>query len=179
MPNTKKTQEVNTLIAQLQEAPHFVVVKFEQTTHKALEQLRQELKKTSTKLRVVKNTLFEKTLTGLAGKDKNIEELTKKVFPLKENSALLTMSGDYAAALSAFFTFTKKDKSLSFKFGVLDKTIYLGPELDKIAKLPGREVLLAKLIGGMKSPSSKLVYSMKFNISKLTLVLKERSKQTN
>ena len=70
-------------------------------------------------------------------------------------------------------------ETLSFKFGILDNALYMGPELEKIAKLPGKDQLIAMVIGGLKSPSSKLVYNMKFSITKLTLVLKERAKQTS
>ncbi len=105
--------------------------------------------------------------------------MVQKVFPLKESTAVLTLGEDYAKGLKAFHTFAKKDTTLSFKVGILDKTVYMNAELEKIAILPGKEELIAKLIGGLKSPSSKLVYALKFNITKLTLVLKERAKQTN
>lgn len=179
MANLKKTEQVESLISLLRSKSHFALLSFEGTKHKALEQLRKDLRSSNAQVNVTKNTLFEKAILKLASEKKELAELSKKLFPLKKNSALLMLDTDYAAGLSTFFKFAKKDKTIGFKFGLLDSTIYLAPELEKIAQLPGKDQLIAKVIGGMKSPSFKLVYSMKFNISKLTLVLKERAKQTN
>lgn len=175
---TKKTQVI-ALVELLNSTPNFALIKYEKTKHKSLEELRQGLKENQAQIRVVKNTLLQKALQNKAASAKEVSELTKKIFPLKESTAVLTLSEDYAKALKAFHTFAKKDATLSFKIGLLDGTVYVADELQKIAVLPSKEELIAKLIGGLKSPSSKLVYSLKFNISKLTLVLKERAKQTN
>lgn len=179
MANTKKTTEVQELTTLLKESPHFALIKFDKTTHKALEQLRKDLRKSKTKVRVVKNTLFEKTVDKLINERKELNELKSKVFPLKESTAVITMEGDYAEGLGAFYKFAKVDKTVSFKFGILDNTVYLEPDLNKIAQLPGRDQLIAKLIGGLKASPYKLTYAMKFNITKLTLTLKERAKQTS
>lgn len=179
MANQKNTTEVAELTDLLKQAPHFALVKFDKTTHKALEELRRELRKSRTKIRVVKNTLFEKTVDKLMTEKNELKDLKAKVFPLKESTAVITLEGDYSEGLSAFFKFAKKDQTLSFKFGILDNTVYLGPELEKIAKLPGKDQLIAKLIGGLKSAPYQLTYNLKFSITKLTLTLKERAKQTS
>ena len=179
MANLNKSEQVESLIPLLQSKSHFALLSFEGTTHKALEALRKELKQANAQVNVTKNTLFEKAVLKLSTDKKELSDLAKKVFPLKKNSAVLTLDNDYAAGLNTFFKFAKKDKTIGFKFGLLDSQVYMAPELEKIAQLPGKDQLIAKVIGGMKSPSYKLVYGLKFNISKLTLVLKERAKQTN
>ncbi len=174
MPNVKKQQEVKQIGALLTDSPNFALVSFEKTTHTAMEKLRKELKKNDANLRVVKNTLLAKALGSVSGfKDQGDSTA------IRESTALLTLSTDYARGLSAFFRFAKDDKTVGFKFGLLENTMYQKADLEKIAQLPSREELLAKLIGSLKSPSSRLVMSMKFNITKLTMVLKERSKQAN
>ncbi len=179
MANLAKKTQVEELNALLSNAPHFALIKYEKTTHKSLEELRRSLKDSAAKIRVVKNTLMQKSLESQSQSRAELKDLISKAFPMKESTAVLTLGEDYAKGLKAFHTFAKKDSTLSFKAGVLDNTIYLAPELQKIATLPGKDELIAKVIGGLKSPSSKLVYALKFNITKLTLVLKERSKQAN
>lgn len=179
MANQKNVTELQQLTAILKDSPHFALVKFDKTSHKALEQLRKELRGSKSKLRVVKNTLFEKSIDKLLSEKKEFLHLKETVFPLKESTAIISLEGDYSEGLSAFFKYAKKDGTLSFKFGVLDNTVYLGPELEKIAKLPGRDQLIAKLVGGLKSAPYQLTYNMKFGITKLTLTLKERAKQTS
>lgn len=175
---TKKTQ-VESLVELLNSAPNFALIKYEKTKHKALEDLRHGLKEQDSKIRVVKNTLLQKALQTQAKTKKELAELVTKIFPLKESTAVLTLGEDYAMGLKTFHAFAKKDNTVSFKIGILDNSMYIGADLQKIALLPSKLELIAKLIGGLKSPSSKLVYAMKFNISKLTLVLKERAKQVN
>jgi len=175
---TKKTQ-VDSLVELLNSAPNFALIKYEKTKHKALEELRHSLKEQESQIRVVKNTLLQKALKTQANSKKEIQELVTKIFPLKESTAVLTLGEDYAKGLKAFQTFAKKDTTVSFKIGILDSSMYLGESLQKIALLPSKLELIAKLIGGLKSTSSKLVYALKFNITKLTLVLKERAKQSN
>ena len=175
--NTKKTY-VSDLSELVVEAKHFALIKFDNTSHLTLEKLRKQLKKEGASLKVVKNSLFEKAIEKMIATKKDLKEL-KKFFPLRDTSAILTLDADYSKALSSFFNFAKKEGSLSFKFGLLDATLYQGPDLEKIAQLPSKDILLAKLIGGMKAPSSKLVFSLKYNVGKLVYILKERSKQAN
>lgn len=179
MANQAKKTQVTELNDLLSSAAHFALIKYEKTKHKSLEDLRKSLRDSSAQIRVVKNTLIQKSLETQSVSRAELKDLVAKAFPLKESTAVLTLGEDYAKGLKAFHAFAKKDSTLSFKIGVLDNTVYLAPELQKIATLPGKEELIAKVIGGLKSPSSKLVYALKFNITKLTLVLKERAKQSN
>ena len=177
MPNKKKTDQVDELLNILTSTPHFAVVKFDKTTHKSLEGLRSELRKTGEKLKIIKNTLFEKALEKFAKSNKSLQVSLKELLPLKENSAILSLTEEYTKGLSTFHTIAKKETTLSFKFGFLDKKIYDSSELKHIAQLPGKDILLGKILGSLKAPQSRIVYAMKFNISKLTYVLREQSKQ--
>lgn len=178
MANQTKKTYVSDLSEYLSNAQHFALIKFDKTSHLTLEKLRKELKKDGASFKVVKNSLFEKAVEKLVKSKEGLEDL-KTLFPLKDSSAILSLGENYSAALSKFFAFAKKEGSLGFKFGILDATLYQGPDLEKIAQLPNRDILLAKVIGGMKSPSSKLVFSLKFNVTKLVHILAERSKQSN
>lgn len=179
MVSLKKQNYVTTLVDFLKESNNFALIKFENTPHASFEKLRKELKKNDAKIRVIKNSLFERAIKKLSVSNKRLAELSSKVFPLKENSALLVLSDDYTKGLSAFFKFTKDEKTLFFKFGLLDGAVYLSEELERIAKLPAKDQLIAGIIGSLKSPSSKLVYVMQAQVAKLVYILNERGKQTN
>lgn len=169
-------QKLTDLIAA---SKNFIIVKIDKTTHQNLEAMRKELKKTKSSFKVTKNTYLEKTVNKLATKDDLFKKIKKAFFPLKETSALLTFDKDWSRGLKAFYEFTQKEKSLSFKFGLLDGKEYPEAELTKIAKLPGRDQLMANIIGSMKSPTSNLVYATKYNMTKFIYILKEKSKKTN
>ncbi|GAB4219693.1 MAG: 50S ribosomal protein L10 [Candidatus Microgenomates bacterium] len=179
MVNQKKLTQVKKLSEILNQKENFLLVKFEKTTHQALETLRKQLKKNNTSLKVIKNTLFEKAVQFNTQKNQLLKDLIGKFFPLKENSVLVTFDKDWSDSLKTLYDFIKKDKTLSFKFGILDKSIYESSQLEQIAQLPGRNELLAKVIGSLKAPANKLVYSLKYNVSKLVYILKEKSKVKN
>jgi large subunit ribosomal protein L10 len=179
MPSQKKLTQVESLLKQLREKPNFAVIKFDRTSHTSLESLRKELKKANSKLKVVKNSLFEKALHKLSTENKDLKTFNKKSGDIKESSGLVSFDTDWSAGIKAFYDYAQKDTTLSFKVGILEGEAYLTEDLAKIAKLPSKPELMAKVIGGMKSPMFSLVYGMKFNMQKLVYVLSEKSKQTS
>lgn len=179
MVSQKKQTQVDFLSKTLKDKSNFVLIKIDKTTHQNLENLRKELRKDNASLKVVKNTIFQKAL-NLASKNKTVyNELKKKFFPLREPTALITLDKDWNAGLKAFYNFIQKEKTLSFKFAHLDSALYSNEETTRIAQLPGREELVGKIIGSLKAPITKLVYSIKYNTNKLVYILQTKSKVKN
>lgn len=179
MASQKKKLQVDELSQLLSGTSHFALIKFGNTSHKALEALRKKLKKGDARLRVIKRSLFEKAVNKLAAKEKDLKQLAKKYFPLKEDSAILTLGEDYLQGLNIFAQTAKNETSLLFKFGFLDKKLYPAEEVERMAQLPGRDQLMAQLIGSLKAGQSKLVMALRYNVTKLTYVLKEKGKQVS
>lgn len=163
----------------LEKNPDFFVISYDRTTHKAMEVLRKKLRDANSTLTVLKNTLFEKTIEKKSVSDKAISALKDKGLPLKGSSALVSLSSDWSAGLKAFADHAKTDETLGFKFGYLDGTAYDGRTVESIAKLPPKPELVAKVIGGMKSPMVKTVFSLKFTMQKFVTVLSEAAKKGN
>lgn len=178
MPSKLKQDQLQVVVDAIRKAPNFALVKFEKTTHKTLEALRKELRGADSQVKVVKNTLLEKAINKLSGEHKHFKELHKQAFPIKEKTALMTLGSDWSKGLKAFHTFIQKETSVSFKSGYLEETVYNAGDMVKISTLPAREQLVAKVIGGMKSPMYSLAYSLKYNMQKFVYVLSEKSKQT-
>lgn len=178
MSNTKKQDQLQDIVNLIENNPHFAVIKFEKTTHKSLEGLRRNLDTSNSKVKVVKNTLFEKAINRLSEKHQSMKEFRKKAFPIKENSAVLTLGNEWNEGLSAFDKYHEKEQTVSFKFGFLDDKLYLSNELERIAKLPGKTQLVAQVLSGMKSPLSKTTYALKYNLQKLAYILNAKSQKT-
>lgn len=172
--NKAKQSVVDTLVSKITKEPNFVLIKFEKTSHKTLEALRRELKKNDAALLVTKNTLLEKAFNKLSQVKKEYREIKTKHTPLKGVSAILTLNTDWSTGLKAFHTFTDKEKSLGFKFGILDNTPYDSANLQKIAMLPSKNELVGKLLGTLKGPTANTVYAMKFNMQKLVYILSQK-----
>ncbi|QQG44025.1 MAG: 50S ribosomal protein L10 [Candidatus Roizmanbacteria bacterium] len=179
MVNTSKKNQVQSFIDLIEKNKNFVIVSFEKTLHTTLESLRKDLRQSGAKIKIIKNSLFQKALNKEALKNKNLEDLQKKFKELQKNSAILMLGDQWNKGLSAFYNFAKKETFLSFKIGFLDDQVYMNDDLKKIAQLPSKEELLAKVIGGLKTPISNLNYALKFNMQKFVYILTAKSKQTN
>lgn len=177
MVNTKKQNQKESIFELVEKNPNILLVKIGKTTHQSLETLRKELRKSDSKIKVIKNNLFEKAINKVALKNKIFSDFKKQFFPLKETTALVTLGEKWNEGLKALYLFTKKDSSVSFKSSLLDKTLYDSEKSVQIAQLPSREELLGKIIGSMKSPINKFVYALKFNTNKFVYLLNAKSKE--
>ena len=119
MVNNNKKNQVDSIFQLVDKNPNILLVKIGKTTHQSLESLRRELRKSDSQLKVIKNTLFEKSVNKIALKNKLFKDLKKQFFPLKETTALVTLGKNWSEGLKTLYQFSKKDSSISFKFGSL------------------------------------------------------------
>ena len=178
MANAKKESQLQSLTDLIKASSNFALIKHEKTKHIALEGLRKDLKTNESSLKIIKNSILEKAIKQIGTTNKSLKEFSSKAFPLKETTAIVSFSNDWSKGVSAFHKFSQKEQTLSFKFGVLDNTVYGADDLVKIAKLPGRAELTAKVIGSMKSPIYGFVHALKFNMQKFVYVLNAKAKQS-
>ena len=108
----------------------------------ALKKLRRSLADEAS-YTVAKNTLL-KLAAGRAG----VEGLDPM---LQGPSALAFVKGDAVNAAKAIKNFAKENKALVIKGGFLDGKLPSAADVQKLADLESREVLLAKLAGAMKA----------------------------
>ncbi len=95
----------------------------------------------------------------------------------KKSQLFLFLKDDVSVGLKTIFDFAKKDESVGFKVGIIDNVVYNGPDLTRIAQLPSKEQLIAKITGSMKSPMARTTRAMKFNMQKLAFVLNAKASQ--
>ena len=98
---------------------------------------------------VVKNTL-----TKIAAKDAGVESFDSL---LEGPSAIAFIKGDPVVAAKGLRDFAKANPLLVIKGGVLEGKALGSDEINKLADLESREVLLAKLAGAMKAAPQQAV----------------------
>lgn len=98
---------------------------------------------------VVKNTL-----TKIAAKDAGVESFDSL---LEGPSAIAFIKGDPVVAAKSLRDFAKASPLLVIKAGVLEGKALGTDEINKLADLESREVLLAKLAGAMKAAPQQAV----------------------
>ena len=54
--------------------------------------------------------------------------------------------------------FAKDHKKLELKAGIVEGEVYDKEKIEQLASIPSKEVLIAKLLGSIKSPLSNLAY---------------------
>jgi len=99
---------------------------------------------------VVKNTL-----TKIAANNAGISSLDDD---LKGPSAVAFVYGDPVAVAKSLRAFAKANPQLVVKGGYFDGAALTADEVNKLADLESREVLLAKLAGAMKATMTKAAY---------------------
>ena len=65
-----------------------------------------------------------------------------------------------AAPARILKAFIKKAKKCEFKGGIVEKNILNAAQIEAIADLPSREVMIARMLGSMMSPISKFVIAL-------------------
>jgi large subunit ribosomal protein L10 len=119
-----------------------VLTEYRGLTVKQLTELRRSLGK-ETKYSVSKNTLAKRAATD-AGID-GLEEL------FTGPTALAFIAGDPVEAAKGLRAFAKAHPVLKIKGGVFEGRAITADEVNKIADLESRDVLLAKLAGALKA----------------------------
>jgi len=112
--------------------------------------LRNELRKASVEYRVVKNTLLD-----LASRETDKESLSPHYIG---PTAIAFSYDDPVAAAKVLSKFAKEQQAtFKLKAGVLSGKVISVADIQALADLPSREVLLAKLLGAMQAPATNFV----------------------
>ncbi len=107
-------------------------------------ELRSKLRDAGVEFKVLKNTLTQIAANevGLEGLDPYLEGPTAIAFGVN----------DPVAPAKILSEFAKTHKALEIKAGILENKVIDFEGVKALADLPSREVLLAKILGGMQSP---------------------------
>jgi len=166
MPTQKKIDTVNELSEKIKKSRSIIFADYTGLKHKQLETLRKTLKKTGAEFVVVKNKLLERSLRQAQGK--LLETNADTVSPmLKENTATLFTYDDEEAGLKELLKFFKHTEIGKTKGGLLGNIALTGDDVDRLSKLPSRQVLLGQLAGQLKAPLYHLHYALSWNINQL------------
>jgi large subunit ribosomal protein L10 len=149
MARPDKTADVAELVESFQESAGAVLTEYRGLTVKQLQDLRRSLGENAN-YAVVKNTL-----TKIAATEAGVEGFDDL---LVGPTAIAFINGDVVEAAKGLRDFARANPSLVIKGGVLEGKSLDAAEIAKLADLESREVLLAKLAGGMLASLSQAVY---------------------
>lgn len=146
MARSDKAAAIASLKEKFSEADATVLTDYRGLSVAAMQELRRSLGEGTT-YAVAKNTL-----TRIAASQAGVEGLDDK---LVGPTALTFINGDVATAAKGLRNFAKDNPLLVVKGGYMDGRVLSADQVEKLADLESREVLLAKLAGGLKANLTK------------------------
>ena len=149
----KKTAEVKELSEKLNGAKGVVIVDYRGITVEAVTNLRNDLRKENIEYRVAKNTLIK-----LAVKGTEYEGLTEY---LEGPTAIAISHEDCTAPARVMAKTASEVEAFSFKAGWVEGNVYDAKGIEEISRIPSKEVLIAKVLGGFNAPITSLAYVIK------------------
>ena len=156
MPNAnvleQKKAAVAELIEKLKAAQAGVLVDYRGLTVEEDTKLRAKFREAGVEYKVVKNTL-----TRFAAKEVGYEELDEQ---LNGPTSLAISTDDPVAPAKIVSEFAKENENIKIKAGFLDGKVITLDEIKVLANTPSREVLIAKVMGSLNAPVSKLVRTL-------------------
>jgi large subunit ribosomal protein L10 len=152
MARPEKEAAVAQLTKEFEGAAGIYLADFTGLTVEAVEQLRSQLYSEGVSYRVVKNTLAKRA----AGATK-CGDLSPY---FKGPTAVAISATDPVAPARVLAKFIKQHEKPALKAGFVDGRLLQAQEVQGVAALPSREVLLAQFLGALQSPMSKVLFAL-------------------
>ena len=144
----EKANIVSDLSEKLNRSPFLLVTDYQGMKVAQFGELRNRLAPTGAQVHVVKNSFLKRAMTA-SGLPDVAEQLSGQ-------TALVTGDKDPAPVAKVLKTFAAEFKVAAVKIGVVDKNVLSNAEVESLADLPSREVLLAQFLGVLSAPATKL-----------------------
>ena len=143
---------IDEIKGKLETAKAAVVIDYIGITVDEANKMRNDLRAENIDYTVYKNTLVKRAIEGTEYAD---------LAQILEGPSAFALSDDDATAPARVLAKSIKDfGKMSFKGGVIEGEFYDSEGLEKLAKIPSRETLIAKFMGSIQSPVSKFVRTL-------------------
>ena len=170
MSREKKTEIIDRFKDAFSRCSIGILTDYRGLSNSEITALRRRLGNSSVEYRVVKNTLA-RFAAERAGKANLADSFVGPV-------AIALGYGDVTEPARILADYISTSKSaLTIKGGFLGDRVLTSEEVSTLARLPSREILLAKLLGGMQGPIAGLVNCLSAPIAGVARVLQARIKQ--
>lgn len=170
MPTEKKAEHIDKLENEFSKASIGILTDYRGLKTSEIDVLRRKLQDTGGDYKVVKNTLARIAAEKINRTDLNsyLEGPTAVAFGYDDVTQLAKAFADHVKAAKL---------TVEIKGGFLSDRLLTATDVNELATLPSKEVLLAKIVGGLKSPLYGLASVLNAPIQGLHNVLDARIKQ--
>ena len=162
----EKASIVSDLSEKLSRSPFVLVTDYQRMNVNHFADLRNRLASSGAEVHVVKNSFLRRAMT-----DSGLPDVATQLIG---QTAIVTGDKDVAPVAKVLKLFAAEFKVAGMKIGVVEKSILSIQELETLAELPARDVLLGQLLGLLLSPATKLVRLLNEPGAALARVIKAR-----
>ncbi len=163
MPSEKVLESKKAKVEQLTEllkgSVSGVVVDYKGITVDEDTQLRKELREAGVKYFVEKNTMLKRAFNniGMEGFDEVLNGTTAIALSVDDQTAPARILGKFAE---------KDENKFNLKAGFVEGVVYDAAGVEKLSKIPSKDVLLAQLVGSLQGPIQKLAATLQALVKK-------------
>jgi large subunit ribosomal protein L10 len=149
MNKTERQETVESLTEQLRASPNLYLTDFTGLNVLRMTEFRRRLRAAGVNYVVVKNTLAQRALAAnsVTGLDDHLAGPT----------GLILAGKDPVAAAKVLTDFAREFEKPAIKIGLVDGRPVTADQINRLASLPPRDVLLSQLAGVMQAPMAQLV----------------------
>ena len=147
-----KKQLVEDIKTELGNAKSIIFVDYRGITVSEDTALRKEFRENGVTYKVLKNRLLTRALDALG-----ITGYDAKMF---EGTTAVAYSTDEVAPAKVFCKHAKDINKMAVKFGIVDGQIKTKEQVEELAKLPSKDVLIAMLLGTLNAPISAMARAL-------------------
>jgi large subunit ribosomal protein L10 len=165
----KKKEELDALKKELEDAKNLFVAQFQGMTVAQDTELRQKIRDTKSKYRVVKNTLGRKAAEGTP-----VEQVAKS---FDGSTSIAYNAKDPVSLAKALTAYAKTNPLFVFKAGIVEGRVINLADIASIAAMPSKEELIAKLLFLINSPAQRLAIAVNGVARNLAVVMKQAVEQ--
>ena len=145
----EKASIVSDLSEKLNRSPFLLVTDYQRMKVDQFGELRNRLAPAGAEVRVVKNSFLKRAMA-----DSGMPDVGDK---LTGQTAIVMGENDIAPIAKILKLFAAEFKIATLKVGVVDKTVLSTSDVEALAELPAREILLSQLLGLLLMPATQLV----------------------
>jgi large subunit ribosomal protein L10 len=171
MKKAEKIFAVENLAEEIKIAVSLVLVDYTGLSVKGQQELKKRLDNVGAKMTVVKNTLFR-----IAAQKAKIDPQITSDTVLTGPIALIITEGDPIAPLQVVYKFAKEFEIPSLKVGLVEGSFQDRFQLEKLAQLPSKDVILSQVLGQLGSPLYSIIGVLNTNMQKLISILSQKAK---
>ncbi|HEX4641323.1 MAG TPA: 50S ribosomal protein L10 [Chthoniobacterales bacterium] len=162
----EKASIVSDLSEKLNRSPFLLVTDYKQMKVDQFGELRNRLAPAGAEVRVVKNSFLKRAMA-----DSGMPDVADK---LTGQTAIVMGEKDVAPVAKILKLFAAEFKIAALKIGVVNKAVMSTSDVEALAELPSREILLSQLLGLFQAPATRLVRVLNEPASAFARLLKAK-----